>query len=163
MKLLTIVLIITGFCCGMTIVAQPQELKKPLPGANGPRLERVEKPPAGIELADARVYDDAQKLPPEAPLPQRFSSGISELRFRLELNSDSPPEVDIDLMLFSQAGEIKLKEGYVGRSAVPAKRWYTASYGLEPETGKFTDGPYQLKLLMNGKVIALVNWTVGEQ
>lgn len=156
------IITVAGICLGL-ISAEAQVPKKTPPGASGPRLERVEKPPAEIELVEARIYESEEKLRSDAPLPQRFSAGISKLRLAIDLKSDGPPKADITFEVFSDSGKIKIKDGYAVYSAVPADRKYSASYPLEPEAGPYTNGAYQLRLLMNGKVVALLNWSVGEQ
>ena len=71
-------------------------------------------------------------------------------------------KADITFEVLSDSGKIKIKDGYAVYSAVPADRKYRASYPLEPEAGNFANGAYQLKLLMDGKVVALLNWSVGD-
>lgn len=153
---------VTGICLGLIPGVAAQE-RKHLSGAKGPRLERPDKPPAGIELVDARVYDGEEKSRSDAAVSPRFASGIAKLRLGIDLKSDGPPKADITFEVFSDAGKIKIKDGYAVFSAVPADRSYSASYPLEPETGPYANGAYQLKLLMDGKVVAVLNWSVGEQ
>ena len=163
MKHLIRIVALAVICSALICVVEAQAQKKSLPGASGPRLERVENPPAGIELVEARIYESEEKLRSDAPLPQRFSAGIAKLRLAIDLKSDGPPKADITFEVLSDSGKIKIKDGYAVYSAVPADRKYSASYSLEPEAGPYTNGAYQLKLLMDGKVVALLNWSVGAQ
>jgi hypothetical protein len=163
MKHLVRVITVAGICVGLISAAVAQEPKKPLPGANGPQLERVEKPPAGIELVEARIYESEEKPRPDAPLPQHFSAGVTKLRLGIDLKSDGPPKADITFEVLSDSGKMKIKDGYAVYSAVPADRKYSASFPLEPEAGHYTNGAYQLRLLMDGKAVALLNWSVGDR
>ena len=162
MKHLICVTAVAGICLSLISGAKGQEPRKTLPGASGPRLERVEKLPVGIELVEARIYESEEKLRSDAPLPQRFSAGVANLRLGIDLKSDGPPKADITFEVLSGSGKIKIKDGYAVYSAVPADRKYSASYPLEPEAGHYPNGAYQLRLLMDGKVVALLNWSVGE-
>ncbi len=103
MKVLSRIITVAGLCLGLISAAEPQEQKRPLPGTSGPRLERLEKPPAGIELVEARIYESEEKLRSDAPLPQRFSAGIAELRLGIDLKSDGPPKADITFEVFQIA------------------------------------------------------------
>ena len=163
MKPLIRIIAVKGICVGFISAAEPQEPKKSLPGASGSRLERVEQPPGGIELIDARVYLSEEKVRSDAPLPQRFSTGAAKLRLGIDLKSDGPPKAEITFEVLSATGKMKIKDGYAVYSAVPADRKYSASYPLEPEAGVYANGAYQLRLLMDGKVVALLNWSVGDQ
>ena len=162
MQRLIRVTVATGICLGLISAGKAQESKKTLPGKSGPRLERMEKPPAGIELVEARIYESEDQLRSGAPLPQRFSTGVAKLRLGIDLTSDGPPKAEIVYEVFSDSGKIKIKDGYAVYSAVPADRKYSASYPLEPEAGPYANGAYQLRLLMDGKVVGLLNWSVGD-
>ncbi len=153
---------VTAMCLGLLSASQAQK-PKPLPGATGPRIERGETPPNGIELVQARIYESEEKTGSDAALPQRFSAGIAKLRLGIDLKSDGPPKADITFEVLSDSGKIKIKDGYAVYSAVPADRKYSASYPLEPEAGAYANGAYQLRLLMDGKVVAVLNWSVGDQ
>ncbi|MFN2530676.1 MAG: hypothetical protein ABR555_05215 [Pyrinomonadaceae bacterium] len=163
MKRLIQIITVTGICLVLISAVEAQKPKKPLLGANGQRLELGQKPPAGIELVEARIYESEEQLRSDAPLHPRFSTGIAKLRLAIDLKSEGPPKADITFEVLSDSGRIKIKDGYAVYSAVPADHKYSASYPLEPEAGPYPNGAYQLRLLMDGKVVALLNWSVGDQ
>lgn len=143
-------------------IASPASAQTALPGAVGPQLERVETLPAGLELARALVYTNVEARMSSAPPPQRFASATARLSFTVELTSDEPPDAEINYEVWSARGKVPIKDGYVSRSAVPAAKKWTVTFPLEPEVGPYADGAYQVRLRIGGKLVARLNWSVGD-
>ena len=82
-----------------------------LPGAKGPRLERVGKLPPGVELS--QVYMTAQPFtPPSDPLPTTFASGTSSLDVVIAFKGQPPGGTLVGRKALGKDGSIKLK-GFV--------------------------------------------------
>jgi len=130
------------------------------PGAKGPRLERVGTPLKGIEITDVIVSDMSQSSS-GAPPTQQFPSGTNTLHLDVKLKAKSPPKNKIEWELFSNDGKVGLKGAYGSTYAIPSAQIYSFGQTLDPESGTFPDGPYQLKLMMDGQTVAILNWSVG--
>ncbi len=135
-----------------------------LPGANGPRLQKVGKPPPALQIKDIFVTD---KDPTMASVPQKavFPSGSPRLGVVVSLGKRPPQGTRIDIEVFGAGGAIKL-------APTGTLTHEIARYGqvevlmiertVRPEAGPFADGNFQAEVKINGELHALLNWTVGD-
>ena len=78
MRLLTIAALCLEAIAGVN-ADQPSAGVRPLPGANGPRIEYVNTPPQLLEIVDVFVYARPEQAAYNVPRPNRFESGVEKL------------------------------------------------------------------------------------
>ena len=132
-----------------------------LPGAKGPRVEYIGKPPGGIEIVKVYVVEHDEQSKSDS-IPQVFPSGTSKLRFEIQLQSpvERRPEATVGFTIRSSAGFVRLSGAYWGSVAMGT--WASTGREISPQDGSFPDGPYQLELTINGQKVALLNWSIGD-
>lgn len=145
------------------VLALGIQTQQPLPGAKGAQFERIGKESAVVGIKEAYVQVSGASPADKAPRPQRFPSGTKALDLELFLTGEPPEGTAIDYDVWTSGGKIELADGYMGYMAVPAKQVFHVSYPLAPKVGAFADGAYQLKVLVNHKAVAALNWSIGER
>jgi hypothetical protein len=133
-----------------------------LPGAAGPRLVRVAPPPHDNELLDAFVYARPEEAAREAARPVRFPNGTSSLRFDLRLKDMPRTGVRIRYEVWTNAGMLGMADGLVSITRLTTEDAASVDFDLRPASGSFATGPHQLRLFMDERLVAVVNWSIGE-
>jgi hypothetical protein len=133
------------------------------PGAKGKQIERIGATPAGVEIGAVYVYLPDARPKDGAPRPQRFPSGTARLSLDVGLKSEPPEGVTFDCEVSTSSGKVALADGYMSYMAVPAVHLFSFTYPVQAKSGKFADGAYRLKLLVNGKAVVALNWSIGAQ
>ena len=146
----------------LTVALQAQAPGQ-LPGAKGKQMERIGTPPAGVEIAEVYLYVTGARPKAGTPRPQRFPSGTTKLNLDIDLKSEPPEAATFDCEVSTASGKVALADGYMGYMAVPAKQVFSLTYPVEAKSGKFADGAYRLKLLVNGRAVVALNWSIGTQ
>jgi hypothetical protein len=162
-------------CCGVRLQAdRPPVRLKPdtthdrvltrqlaLPGAAGRRLELVGTPPRDLQIVDVFVYSDPAQAAPDTPRPNRFPSGLTSLTLDIRVKELRRLGTTIRFEVLSRSGAVEMSDGLFSFSERPREGVASMEFDLRPKIGQFADGPYQLKLFMDDRLIAILNWSVG--
>ena len=54
-----------------------------------------------------------------------------------------------------------MEDGLFSFARLRGEGMASLDFDLRPKSGPFKDGPYQLRLFMNGVLVVVLNWTVG--
>jgi hypothetical protein len=158
-----LVALILGSCVGRpAIVHATVQDTRSLPGAAGARVEYVGKPPHDNEIVDAFVYETPEQAAQGATRPRRFPSGTPKLNLDLRLKDMPRTGVTVHFEVLTANGLLEMAEGLVSIVRLTTLGVASMEFDLQPKSGSFPDGPYQLKLFMNGAPVAILNWSVGE-
>lgn len=148
----------------MATVVRPQAAgSQTLPGADGPRVEYVGQPPHEFEIVDVFVYAEPQQAASNVPRPNRFASGITRLTLDMRVKELPRLGTTIRYEVLTNDGVLAMSEGLFSFARLPREGVASLDFDLRPKSGLFKDGPYQLKLFMNDILVAILNWTVGDQ
>jgi hypothetical protein len=134
----------------------------PLPGAGGPRLERVGTPPRELEIVDAFVYATPEQAGAGVPRPTRFASGVGRLTLDIRVKELRRLGTTIRFEILSSQGAVEMAEGLFSVATLAAENVDSMQLDLAPRRPPFPDGPYQLRLTMDDVLVLVLNWSVGE-
>lgn len=132
-----------------------------LPGANGPRLELVAKPPHDLEIVDVFVHALPGQAVAGAARPSRFPSGLSRLTLDIRVKELRRLGTVIRFEVTTTDGAVDMADGFFSFARLEREGVSSMELDLFPKRGTFADGPYQLKLFMNDILVAVLNWSVG--
>jgi hypothetical protein len=132
-----------------------------LPGANGPRLQLLARPPQQLEIVDIFVYARPEEAARGAQRPNRFPAGTSKLTLDIRVKELRRLGTVIRFEIESADGRVEMSDGFFSFARLEQEAVSSMELDLAPKRGVFADGPYQLKLFMNDALVAVLNWTVG--
>ena len=132
----------------------------PLPGANGPRLQLLAKPPQLLEITDVFVYARPEEAAAGATRPNRFPSGTKQLTLDIRVKELRRLGTVIRFEVENAAGRVEINDGLFSFSRLEHESISSMQLDLIPKAGAYADGPYQLKLFMNELLVAILNWSV---
>jgi hypothetical protein len=132
-----------------------------LPGAAGPRLQLVEKPPHQLEIVDVFVYAMPEQAAAGATRPNRFPSGVRQLTLDIRVKELTRLGTVIRFEVRTTGGSVDMDEGFFTFSKLEREKVASMELDLIPRRGVFGDGPYQLTLFMNDILVAVLNWSIG--
>jgi hypothetical protein len=135
--------------------------QSPLPGANGPRLQLLAKPPQQLEIVDIFVYARPEQAARGAVRPNRFPSGTPRLTLDIRVKELRRLGTVIRFELEHAAGRVETSDGMFSFARLEHEGVSSMELDLLPKNGAFADGPYQLELYMNDVLVAILNWSVG--
>jgi hypothetical protein len=133
----------------------------PLPGASGPRLQLLAKPPQLLEIVDIFVYARPEESARGAVRPNRFPSGRKQLTLDIRVKEVKRLGTVIRFEVEHPAGRVAINDGLFSFARLELEDVASMQLDLIPKAGVFADGPYQLKLYMNDLLVAILNWTIG--
>jgi hypothetical protein len=131
-----------------------------LPGAKGPLYEYVGKGGPKVTGADVGV-DSKDANPDKPPKTRTLPSGTKELSIAVKFES-RPQAESISIEVYNKNGKVEMAAGIATQAENLRTGEYTLSMDLRPKAGKFADGPYQAKVKPGDKVVAIINWGIGE-
>jgi hypothetical protein len=132
-----------------------------LPGVDGPRVEFIGTPPNEFEIRDAFVYALPDQAASRLDRPNRFPSGTAKLTLDLRVKDLPRLGTMIRYEVLDNEGAVEMEDGYFSFARLQGEGVASLDFDLRPRLGPFTDGPYQLKLFMNGILVVVLNWTIG--
>lgn len=147
----------------MAIVVRTQAGSQTLPGADGPRVEYVGQPPHEFEIVDVFVYALPEQAGSLVARPNRFASGTAKLTLDMRVKKLPRLGTTIRYQVLTSEGVIEMMDGLFSFAPLRGEGTASLDFDLRPKSGPFKDGPYQLKLFMNDILVAVLNWTVGDQ
>ena len=133
-----------------------------LPGAAGPRLQLLLKPPQELEIVDVFVYAQPDQAAANAARPNRFPSGTTKLTLDIRVKELRRMGTVIRFEVETTGGRVEMADGMF--SFARLEREGRVEHGSRPAcrtSGVFADGPYRLNLFMNDIHVAVLNWVVG--
>jgi hypothetical protein len=133
--------------------------KSELPGANGPLFEYVGK--TGPKVSGADVGADVNEPKPDNP-PQHRTVPSGTKKVYVAVKFDKKPQFkSLAIDVYNNNGKVEIGSGLALQKDNNATGEYTVTMARNPRAGKFDDGPHQAKVVVDGTVVALVNWGVG--
>ena len=132
-----------------------------LPGANGPRLQLLAKPPQLLEIVDIFVYAKPEEAARGAVRPNRFPSGTPQLTLDIRVKELKRLGTVIRFEVENASGRVEIRDGFFSVARLEQESVSSMQLDLVPNSSPYADGPYQLKLYMNDVLVAVLNWTVG--
>lgn len=148
---------------GAVFAAGVQTLPAPLPGADGPQIEYVGKPPHDNQIVEAFVYQAPEQSAVGAKRPRRFPAGVAKLKLDLRLKAMPRTGVRVRYELLTPSGPLATSDdGLVTINWMRTLEVASMDFELFPREGAFPDGPYRLRLFMNDIEVAVLNWSVGD-
>jgi len=141
-------------------LASAASAQTPLPGANGPRLQLLAKPPQLLELVDVFVYARPEEAAAGATRPNRFPSGTEQLTLDIRVKELRRLGTVIRFEVENAAGHVEINDGLFSFARLEHESISSMQLDLIPKAGTYADGPYQLKLFMNEVLVAVLNWTI---
>jgi hypothetical protein len=135
---------------------------RPIPGASGPRVELVDKPPQPLEIVDVFVYARPEQAAYNVSRPNRFESALKKLTLDIRVKELKRLGTVIRFELVTTSGTVDTTDGFFSFARLEREGVSSMELDLLPKHGIFADGPYQLKLFMNEILVAVLNWEVGE-
>lgn len=131
-----------------------------LPGAQGPLYEAVLSEDFKVTGADIGV--DMNDANADKPPPQRtFPSGTKELYVVVKLGR-RPAAESFSVEVYNRNGTVEMGHGIAMQAEDLKTGEYSVGMDLNPKAGEFADGPHQARLKFDDKVVALVNWGIGQ-
>lgn len=131
-----------------------------LPGTKGPLYEVVGGDT--IKILGVDVGLDMKDAKPEKPPQHRvFPSGTKELHVAVRFER-RPTATSFSIEVYNHNGKLTLGPSISMQAENLATGDFTVGTDLNPKAGPFADGPYQAKIKLDDKVVALVNWEVGQ-
>ena len=149
-----------GCIAGAAVEQQPAR-PRPLPGADGPRMEHLEKPLHEFEIVDVFVYAQPEQAGSDVPRLNRFPSGVTRLTLDLRVKELPRLGTTIRYEVLTTEGVVEMVDGLFSFARLARENVATLDFDLRPKGGRFNDGPYQLKLFMNEIPVPVLNWSVG--
>lgn len=131
-----------------------------LPGADGPRVQLLAKPPQQLEIVDVFVYARPEEAARDAVRPNRFPSGTSQLTLDIRVKELRRLGTVLRFEIEHTAGRVEILDGLFSFARLEQEGVASMQLDLAPAKGVFADGPYQLKLYMNDLLVAILNWSV---
>jgi hypothetical protein len=133
-----------------------------LPGSKGPLWENVGQ--AGMKIIGADVgieFTDINTAKP--PKTRQFPSGAKSLMIRIKFEK-KPVDSTIEIPTYNKSGRVEMGggRGVMLQMENTSTGEFDLQFDLDPKAGKFDDGAYQARVKVNGKVVAVVNWGIGE-
>jgi hypothetical protein len=132
-----------------------------LPGAAGPRLELIGKPPQGLQIVDVFVYARAEEAAANVPRPNRFPSGTKRLTLDIRVKELRRLGTVIRFEVATTSGPVAIADGLFSFARLEKEGVSSMDLDLFPKQGVFADGPYRLNLYMNDTLVAVLNWSIG--
>lgn len=132
-----------------------------LPGAGGPRVEYVGRPPHDFEIVDVFVYALPEQAGSHVARPTRFASGTARLTLDMRVKDLPRLGTSIRYEVLTNEGVLGMTDGLFSFARLQGEAVASLDFDLRPKSGPFKDGPYQLRLFMNEILVAVLNWTVG--
>jgi hypothetical protein len=132
-----------------------------LPGAAGPRVQFLEKPPHALEIVDVFVYASPEQAAYKAPRPNRFPSGLTQLTLDIRVKALTRLGTVIRFDIQTTGGGVEMDDGLFSFARLEQEGVSSMELDLLPRRGVYADGPYRLTLYMNEIPVAVLNWTVG--
>lgn len=133
-----------------------------LPGAAGPRVQIVGTPPRELQIVDIFVYEHPEQAAANVPRPNRFPSGATKLTLDIRVKELRRLGTTIRFEIQNSAGIVAMDEGLFTFAPLASEGVASMELDLRPKSGVFSDGAYQLKLFMDERLIAVLNWSVGQ-
>jgi hypothetical protein len=128
-----------------------------LPGAKGPLYEHV----GGPKVIGANVGIGGNDANPDNPPKSRtFPSETKKLR--IEAKFGGRPQKSWSVEVYNNFGEVVMGPGVVLDMWDPSTGEFALECPLNPAVGKFDDGPYQARVKLDGNLVLLINWEIGE-
>lgn len=118
-------------------------------------------PPRELRILDIFVYADPQQAAPNVPRPNRFRSGLTQLTLDIRVKELRRLGTTIRFEVLDARGTVDMDDGLFSFAQLPREAVASMQLDLRPKSGVFPDGPYQLKLFMDERPIAILNWSVG--
>ena len=134
---------------------------QPPPGANGPRLQLLAKPPQELEIVDVFVYARPEEAAASAVRPNRFPSGIRKLTLDIRVKELRRMGTVIRFDVSTGSGRVEIADGLFSFARLEREGVSSMDLDLVPKSGVFADGPYRLDLFMNDIPVAVLNWSIG--
>jgi hypothetical protein len=147
---------------GLSCVPVSAAFVQPLPGADGPRLQLLAKPPQELEIVDIFVYARPEDAAANTARPNRFPSGTKKLTLDIRVKELRRMGTVIRFEVQSSGGPVEIADGIFSFARLEREGVSSMDLDLVPRSGVFADGPYRLQLFMNDIHVAVLNWTVGE-
>lgn len=135
----------------------------PLPGASGPRLQLLARPPQLLEIVDVFVYARPEEAASGAVRPNRFPSGTGQLTLDIRVKELRRLGTVIRFEVENNSGRVAINDGLFSFARLEKEAVSSMQLDLIPKVAPYADGPYQLKLFMNDSLVAILNWTVGKE
>jgi hypothetical protein len=135
---------------------------QPLPGANGPRLQLLAKPPQELEIVDVFVYARPEEAAATVTRPNRFPSGTKKLTLDIRVKELRRMGTVIRFDVSTGIGPVEIADGLFSFARLEREGVSSMDLDLVPKSGVFADGPYRLNLFMNDIHVAVLNWGVGK-
>jgi hypothetical protein len=135
---------------------------QPLPGAAGPRLQLLLKPPQELEIVDVFVYAHADQAAANAVRPNRFPAGTTKLTLDIRVKELRRMGTVIRFEVETTGGRVEMADGMFSFARLDREGVSSMDLDLVPKSGVFADGPYRLNLFMNDIHVAVLNWSVGK-
>jgi hypothetical protein len=132
-----------------------------LPGANGPRLQRLATPPPLLEIVDIFVYAKPEQAARGAVRPNRFPSGTPQLTLDIRVKDLKRLGTVIRFEVENASGRVEISDSLLSFARLERERVSSMQLDLVPKSRSYADGPYQLKLYRNDVLVAVLNWSVG--
>jgi hypothetical protein len=132
-----------------------------LPGAEGPRLQFLAKPPQQLEIVDVFVYARPEEAARGVVRPNRFPSGTSQLTLDIRVKELRRLGTVLRFEIEHTAGRVEILDGLFSFARLEQEGVASMQIDLAPAKGVYADGSYQLKLYMNELLVAILNWSVG--
>ncbi len=130
-----------------------------LPGAKGLLCEKVGNLKGGVEVIGGDV--GVETCDPDKPPKRRtLPSGSKTISVAVKFNR-KPQFETIGLQIANNAGEVNFSDG----NAITSEDARTGAYAVEffrKVKEGLADGPYQAKIKVDGQIVVLINWSIGE-
>lgn len=128
-----------------------------LPGADGPPVVFVSTPE--VDVLGIYMLGEYKDLNNPARHSTRFPSNTPELIFAITLPY---PQDEIALVVSNEAGPCELEDTIWLTDTDPGSDAITYTWLVSLTGGDFPDGDYQTAAYLDGELIALLNWSIGE-
>lgn len=155
---------VAAFCAvmamGAVVRSQAADSQR-LPGADGPRVEYVGRPPHDFEIVEVFVYALPEQAGSHVARPNRFASGTARLTLDMRVKELPRLGTSIRYEVLTDEGALDMTDGLFSFARLQSEAIASLDFDLRPESGPFKDGPYRLRLFMNEILVAVLNWTVG--
>lgn len=124
-----------------------------LPGTKGPLYEvvggdtiKILGVDIGLDMKDAK--------PEKPPLHRVFPSGTKELHVAVRFER-RPAAAKFSIEVYNQNGKVTRGTGMLGYEENLKTGEFIVRADLNPQAGPFADGPYQAKIKLDDKIVAL--------
>ena len=155
---------VAAFCAVMAmgaLVRSQAADSQGLPGADGPRVEYIGRPPHDFEIVEVFVYALPEQAGRHVARPNRFASGTAKLTLDMHVKDLPRLGTSIRYEVLTNEGVLDMTDGLFSFARLQGEAVASLDFELQPTTGVFKDGPYRLRLFMEEILVAVLNWTVG--